>query len=214
MNKEKNPTDHKQEIHIFHVLYRNLNPALSVGKAKDTKRKIVSALRKIKEIKKFIFNSNSLLTQGLSQVAEHLHQELQDDLYHYKIVTLEQIFYALYQKEKRGVLCVRVFQELQKVGNKTPIETVMKGLLTPNEHREVEKISLAKAVEELRIFLKDVEFVSTVIRRGQISSSVVKKYEGVVMRVIIDNLGEFQSAKRRLEEVQDKTGGGEGVDES
>ena len=90
----------------------------------------------------------------------------------------------------------------------------MKGLLTPNEHRDVEKISLAKAEEELRIFLKDVEFVSTVIKRGQISSSVVKKYEGVVMRVIIDNLEELQSAKRRLEEVQDKTGGGEGVDKS
>jgi UDP-N-acetylmuramate-alanine ligase len=191
-----------------------LNPTLSEGKAKDTKRKIVTAIRKIREIKKFILNSNSLLSHGLSQIAEHLHQELKDDLYHYKIVTLEQIFYALYQKEKRGVLCVRVFQELQKIGNKTPIETVMKGLLTPNEHRDVENISLAKAEEELRIFLKDVEFVTTVIRRGQISSSVVKKYEGVVMRVIIDNLGEFQSAKRRLEEVQDKTGGGEGLNES
>ena len=184
-----------------------MNPTLSEGKAKDTKRKIVTAIRKIKEIKKFILNSNSLLSHGLFQVTEHLHQELKDDLYHYKIVTLEQIVYALYQKEKRGVLCVRVFQELQKIGNKTPIETVMKGLLTPNEHRDVEKISLAKAEEELRMFLKDVEFVSTVIRRGQISSSVVKKYEGVVMRVIIDNLSEFQSAKRRLEEVQDKTGG-------
>ena len=118
---------------------------------------------------------------------------------------MDQIVFALYQKKQRGVLCVRVYQELQKIGNKTTIVTVMKGLLTPNEHRDVEDLSLAKAEEELRIFLKDVEFANHVVRRGSISSSVVRKYEGAT-RVIKENLGEFQSAKARLEEVQERSG--------
>ena len=84
----------------------------------------------------------------------------------------------------------------------------MKGLLTPNEHKDVEELSLAEAEEELRIFLKDVEFGSQAVRRGSITASVVNKYEGVVMRVIKDNLGEFQAAKTMMEEIQDKTGTG------
>ena len=164
----------------------------------------------MKEIKKYLINQNSDLSHGLADIARQWHTELQDDLHHYKIITQDHVFSALYQKEERGILCVRVYQELQKIGNKTTLVTVMKGLLTPNEHREVEHLSLAEAEEELKIFLKDVEFGSLAVRRGSMVSSVVNKYEGVALRVIKDNLGEFQSAKTRMEEVQDKTGVGEG----
>ena len=167
-------------------------------------------IRKLKEIKKYLIHQKSPLSHGLSDIAAHLQAELQDDLYHLQIITEDQVISALYQKEERGILCVQVYQELQKIGNKTTLVTVMKGLLTPNEHKDVEELSLAEAEEELRIFLKDVEFGSQAVRRGSITASVVNKYEGVVMRVIKDNLGEFQAAKTRMEEVQDKTGTGEG----
>ena len=176
---------------------------LSEEKAKDTKRKIVSMTRKIKEIKRFLLNSNSPLSLGLSHITELFHSTLEDNLFHYKIITLEQMFYGL-AKTSRGVLCIRVFQELQKIENKTPLVTIMKGLLTPKEHRDVEETALEKADEELKCFLKDVDFLSTAIKRGRIPTSIVKKYDGVTMNVIKDNLGEFQSAKERLEEVQDK----------
>ena len=85
----------------------------------------------------------------------------------------------------------------------------MKGLLTPKEHWEAEGTALEKAEEELKYFLKDVEFLTTVFKRGKISTSLVKKYDGLIMQVIKDNLREFQSTKERLEEIQGKRCGGE-----
>ena len=192
----------------FHILIQIFEYDFSEGKAKETKRKMIATIRKFKDIKKYLINQNSQLSHGLSDIAAHLQAELQDDLYHFQIITEDQVISALYQKEERGILCVQVYQELQKIGNKTTLVTVMKGLLTPNEHKDVEELSLAEAEEELRIFLKDVEFGSQAVRRGSITASVVNKYEGVVMRVIKDNLGEFQAAKTMMEEIQDKTGTG------
>ena len=153
-----------------------------------------------------IINSNSELSRGLSDIVESLLEELADDLYHFKVITIEQVFFALHKVEKRGILCIKVFQKLQTIGNKTSIVTIMKGLLTPKEHRDVEAISLAKAQEETRIFLKDVDFLNAAIKKGPLPASTVKKYDGVIMKVIIENLREFRAAKGRLESMLEKSG--------
>ena len=164
-------------------------------------------------MRKFLLDQDSPLSAGTLYIIDYLNKELRDDLQHYKVVTLEQVFFALNQQDQRGILCIRVFKELERVGNRTPVSTVMKGLLTPLEHRSVEAISLAKAEQELKTFLKDVEFLSIVIKRGKIQASVIKKYEGSTMRSIVDNLAEFKAAKERLEDVQSKVGKEDFADE-
>ena len=86
----------------------NLEP--SEGKAKETKRKMLVVIRRFKEIRRYLLQPNSPVSAGLSTISSQFLSELADDLHRYKIITMDQIVFALYQKKQRGVLCVRVYQ--------------------------------------------------------------------------------------------------------
>ena len=68
------------------------------------------------------------------------------------------------KKLTAGVLCVNVFHSLQKIGNKTSLAIVMRGLLDPSEFREVQENAKISAEEALEEFESDIELLIILIK--------------------------------------------------
>ena len=102
------------------------------------------------------------------------------------------------RKLTAGVLCVNVFHSLQKIGNKTSLAIVMRGLLDPSEFREVQENAKIFAVEALKEFESDIELLLILIKRGNVNLSLLKKTSR--LNVLKDHFEEFVSAKERLED--------------
>jgi hypothetical protein len=104
------------------------------------------------------------------------------------------------RKLTAGVLCVNVFHSLQKIGNKTSLAIVMRGLLDPNEFREVQENAKIFAEEALEEFESDIELLLILIKRGNITKLSLKK--SIHLKVLKEHFEEFVSAKERLEVLE------------
>ena len=76
----------------------------------------------------------------------------------------------------------------------------MRGLVVPKQRWEVEETALENATKESKDFVKDIEFLLVLTRKGRIGKSLLRKHIG--FSVIKDNLAEFEAAKERVEQVQ------------
>ena len=65
-----------------------------------------------------------------------------------------------------GRLALRVQASLRQVGNKTPLEVVVRGLLVPGELRQVQQMAETLARQEVAKFVSRIETLKLVIRRG------------------------------------------------
>ena len=174
---------------------------INESKYKEIKKQIMLILRRLKEIQESLLNRESCLSSNLLKIISDLTSALEDDLYPYKSVTIEHMVRSL-SKTPRGILCIKVFNALDKIHNKTPLESIMRGLMAPKQRREVEETALENATEESKHFVKDIEFLLALTRKGRIGKSVLRKQIG--FSVIKENLTEFEAAKERVDQVQEE----------
>ena len=172
---------------------------INESKCKEIKKQITLILRRLKEIQESLLNRKSCLSSNLSKIISDLTSALEDDLYPYKSVTIEHMVRSL-SKTPNGILCIKVFNALDKIHNKTPLESIMRGLMAPTQKWEVEETALENATKESKDFIKDIEFLLALTRKGRIGKSLLRKHIG--FSVIKDNLAEFEAAKERVDQVQ------------
>ena len=78
----------------------------------------------------------------------------------------------------------------------------MRGLMAPKQRWEVEETALENATKESKVFVKDMEFLLALTRKGKIGKSLVRKHIGFL--VIKENLAEFEAAKESVDQVQEE----------
>ena len=83
----------------------------------------------------------------MSKIISDLTSALEDDLYPYKSVTIEHMVRSLY-KTPNGILCVKVSNALDKIHNKTPLESIMRGPMAPKQRWDVEETALENITKE------------------------------------------------------------------
>ena len=135
----------------------------------------------------------------MSKIISDLTKALEDDLYPYKSVPIAHMVRSL-SKTPSGILCIKVFNALYKIHNKTPLESIMRGLVAPKQRWEVEETAWENATKESKDFVKDIEFLLALTRKGRIWKSLVRKRFG--FSVIKEKLDELEAAKERVDQVQ------------
>jgi hypothetical protein len=173
---------------------------LTESKCLDLMKNIIMIIKRLKEIQRFLISPNPTLLDGLSKLISDLDFNFEDKLENLKAVNIQHKVEAL-KTLTAGVLCVNVFNSLQKIGNKTSLAIVMRGLLDPNEFHEVQENAKILAEEALEKFQSDIEFLIILIRRGNVAKSSLKK--SIHLKVLKDHFEEFVSAKERLEVLEE-----------
>ena len=174
---------------------------LSEQKRVDMIKHLTIIIKRLKDIQAVLLHPNSDLFEGLSETIYGLNANLENNLVSFKTVTLRHKVEAL-NKVAAGVLCVKVFNSLQKIENKTPLVIIMRGLLDPKEFHEVEENAIKAAEEDMEEFEKDIELLLFLIKRGKLGKVLLKKT--VRLKSIVNNIEEFESAKERLEIVEEQ----------
>ena len=173
---------------------------LTESKCVDLMKNVIMIIKRLKEIQGVLSSPNPTLLDGLSKLISDLDFNFEDKLENLKAVNIQHKVEAL-KKLTAGVLCVNVFHSLQKIGNKTSLTIVMRGLLDPNEFREVQENAKILAEEALEEFESDIELLIILIRRGNVAKSSLKK--SFHLKVLKDYFEEFVSAKERLEVLEE-----------
>ena len=173
---------------------------LTESKCVDLMKNVIMIIKRLKEIQGVLSSPNPTLLDGLSKLISDLDFNFEDKLENLKAVNIQHKVEAL-KKLTAGVLCVNVFHSLQKIGNKTSLAIVMRGLLDPNEFREVQENAKILAEEALEEFESDIELLIILIRRGNVAKSSLKK--SFHLKVLKDYFEEFVSAKERLEVLEE-----------
>ena len=78
----------------------------------------------------------------------------------------------------------------------------MRGLVVPKQRWEVEETALENTTKESKDFVKDIEFLLALTKKGRIGKSLLRKHIG--FSVIKENLTEFEAAKERVDQVQEE----------
>ena len=120
----------------------NIPQLLTEQQCKDLVKQIVVIIKRLKEITTQL-NSESPLAMALAKICQEYGRKAELELTQYRQVNLPHTIYAL-NKLESGVLCAKVFKALET----TPVNNVMRGLLNPEDFREVEQIAQAKAERE------------------------------------------------------------------
>ena len=142
---------------------------LTESKRADLIKSVIMIIKKLRDIQGVLISPNLTLCDGLTKLISDLNSNLADNLESLKAVNIQHKVEAL-KKLTAGVLCVNVFHSLQKIGNKTSLAIVMRGLLDPSEFREVQENAKIFAEEALEEFESDIELLIILIRRGNVNS--------------------------------------------
>ena len=78
----------------------------------------------------------------------------------------------------------------------------MRGLMAPKQIWEVEETARENTSKESKVFVKDMEFLLALTRKGRIWKSLVRKRFG--FSFIKEKLDEFEAAKERVDQVQEE----------
>ena len=154
------------------VQEENVPQLLTEPQCKELGKMIVVIIKRMKEIQTQL-KQDSTLYSGINKICEDYGRKNESELCQYRQVNLPHIIYAL-NKLENGVLCANVFKALKT----TPILNIMRGLLNPEDFREVEERAQAKAEREADNFRKNVEFLVQLVKRGQVSRAFVRKHPG------------------------------------
>ena len=171
---------------------------LTESKCVDLMKNVIMIIKRLKEIQGVLSSPNPTLLDGLSKLISDLDFNFEDKLENLKAVNIQHKVEAL-KKLTAGVLCVNVFHSLQKIGNKTSLANVMRGLLDPNEFLEVQENAKVIAEEALEEFESDIEFLLILIKRGNVAKPLLKNSNQ--LKVLRDHFEEFVSAKKRFDDL-------------
>ena len=157
---------------------------LTESKRADLIKSVIKIIKKLRDIQGVLISPNLTLCDGLTKLISDLNSNLADNLESLKAVNIQHKVEAL-KKLTAGVLCVNVFHSLQKIGNKTSLAIVMRGLLDPSEFREVQENAKIFAEEALEEFESDIELIILLIKRGNVAKSSLKK--GIQLKFLKDH---------------------------
>ena len=116
-------------------------------KYKDLSKQMMVINSRLKEIQDTLINSHSYLSDGISRLIFDLNEVLVDEFTQYQTVLIKNTIKALGDKHN-GELCIDVYNALQKSERKTPLDNILRGLLTPKAIRRVNKLALEKKRQE------------------------------------------------------------------
>ena len=171
-------------------------------KCKEMTKQISIINSRLKAIQETLYQlqSGTSLSEGIARIMYELNEVIMDGYKKYKTVTFDNSVGAL-EKVNGGDLCVRVYFALQKSEKKTPLQTIMRGLMSPKAIQRAKEIANENAVEEWKEFSKDIENLTIIIKKGNTERQQLKTSGGI--RVILENLDEFNFAKDALDNTQD-----------
>ena len=89
-----------------------------------------------------------------------------------------------------GQLCIDVHKSLQNV---TSFDTIMSGLMPPDSKHDVETLAIETARMRCSGFIRDVEFLFALTKKGKTPLSVLSKVEG--FKKLKMNIDTFEEAK-------------------
>ena len=167
----------------------------------EIKKQITLVTRRLKEIQGGLRTPESCLSQTLVMIMTDLAKVMETDLYSYRTVTMEHMLSSL-SKTSAGILCIQVFHALARIDNQTPMENIMRGLMAPKLKWEVEERATEAATRESKEFIKNIEFLFVLTKKTRISKTLLRKQNG--FEIIKDNLEEFEDAKERVDQLQQK----------
>ena len=116
-------------------------------------------------------------------------------------------------KVRLGALCIEVFIALTEIGNSTSLDVIMRGLLPPHEKTQIEKLAIDEAKTKSYNFIKDLEFLVMLTKKGRSPASLINKvvcrlffmifikhfqYDG--FDILKMNIEQFEEAKAILDE--------------
>ena len=156
-------------------------------KYKDLSKQMMVINIRLKEIQDTLINSHSSLSDGISRIIFDLNEVLVDEFAQYQTVSLQNTIEALGDIHN-GKLCIDVYNALQKSERKTPLDNILRGLLTPKGIHRVKRLALEKARQEFETFQKDIEILLLLTVKKRNVKSQFKKTER--LKVIKDHLEE------------------------
>ena len=173
---------------------------ISEQKCKEMQKQIMQINSRLKLIQVALIHSTSPLAQGIGRILFDLNEAMIDNFMKYRTISLETTVDALGEIHN-GLLCVNVYNALQKTERKTSLEIILRGLLSPKSMHKVEELAVEKTKKNLEIFLKDIGILLTLIKKGRVSKSQIRKTER--LKIINDNLEEFEFAKEEVDTTQE-----------
>ena len=171
---------------------------LSGSKVKTLSNKINKSLRKFQEILNFIIDES--LLEKISWAIKYFEDKVKLELKEFTFLSLEHMKAGLFLTPK-GILCLKVYQKLLQIGNKTTLLAVMRGLLDPLQHRQIEKFAIETAENETKIFVEDVNFLFSVIAGQRPNRRTVRRYKGKILWFLKENIDKILQAKIQLKTV-------------
>ena len=186
----------QSDIMIYNYYY-NVE-LLSGSKVKTLSNKINKSLRKFRELLNFIIDES--LLEKISSAIKYFEDKVKLELKEFTFLSLEHMKAGLFLTPK-GILCLKVYQKLLQIGNKTTLLAVMRGLLDPLQHRQIEKFAIETAENETKIFVEDVNFLFSVIAGQRPNRRTVRRYKGKILWFLKENIDKILQAKIQLKTV-------------
>ena len=107
-------------------------------------------------------------------VSRYCGSEVERELGDMKMVTEDHIVRYL-PKVRLGVLCLEVLAALGQIENQTSLDVIMRGLLPPHEKTQIEKLAIDEAKTRSYQFIKDLEFLVLITKKGRSPASTINK---------------------------------------
>ena len=101
-------------------------------------------------------------------------EDTEKELEEMKMITEDHILRYL-PKVRLGALCIEVFIALTEIGNSTSLDVIMRGLLPPHEKTQIEKLAIDEAKTKSYNFIKDLEFLVMLTKKGRSPASLINK---------------------------------------
>ena len=91
-----------------------------------------------------------------------------------KVITEDHIMRYLPQA-RLGLLVREVYTALTEIENPTSLDVIMRGLLPPHEKRNIEKLAIDEAKSRSHNFIKDLEFMILMTKKGRSPTVIINK---------------------------------------
>ena len=173
---------------------------LSDQNCKEMTKQIMHINSRLKLIQVALVHSSSTLSEGIGKILFDLNETMIDNFTQFRAISLETALDVL-GEINNGLLCVKVYNALQKSERKTPLEIILRALLSPESMHKVEELAMEKTKKKLEIFQREMDILLTLTRKGRVSKSQMRRTER--LKIIRDNLEEFDCAKEAVDNTQE-----------
>ena len=173
---------------------------LSNVKCQELKKQAVMIMRRLREIQDSLLIQNSSLSASLSFIIVDLSSVVENSMASYRCVTEDHLLDSLVRIDS-GLLCVEVFKRLKEIGNKTSLESIMRGLMPPDDKNEAIDRAVHDAAQNTQRFLKDLDFLTMLTKKSRIGRNIIKKHVG--FNSLKENIDAFEEAKERVDKINE-----------